>query len=336
MPQALTMAEPEYRCPRPTCGRARLVPAADGLACPKGHFFGFAKGTDVPVFDKLAEDANEYAIGEAATKHDNAWRWVLATFGTDEPSLREALVARLELGKGDRVLVTGAGAGNDLPYLARRLMGAGAIYAQDIAEQMLLVGVQRHRDEVAQTGVAMHFSVSDATHLPFADGYFDAAYHFGGINLFSDVRLGIAEMNRVVKEGGKVVVGDEGVAPWLKDTEIGRMLVRNNAMYGWDAPLALLPETVRDPKLGWELCNTFWVIEFRASTSPLPIDIDVPHVGLRGGSIRTRYSGQLEGVDPALRERIYAEAERRGISRVQYLESLFRDALSKRDGGKAG
>ena len=30
----------------------------------------------------------------------------------------------------------------------------------------------------------------------------------------------------------------------------------------------------------------------------LPIDLDVPHVGRRGGSIRKRFAGQLEGVDP--------------------------------------
>lgn len=329
MPKELTMSPPAtaYRCPDRSCNRQPLAPDAGGFACPNGHRFAFAPGTEVPVFDRVPEDANEYSQVQAAQKHDNALLWVLATFRADEASLRERLVARLALKKGDRVLITGAGTGNDLPFIARGLMGSGEIYAQDISLQMLLAGVERYAADVERAGVRLHFSASDATRLPLADGYFDAAYHFGGINLFSDIRQGIAEMNRVVKAGGKVVIGDEGIAPWLRNTETGRMLVRNNPLYECEAPLAQLPETVREPQVSWELCNTFYVIEFCACRDPLPIDIDVPHVGTRGGSIRTRYFGQLEGVDPDLRDRVYEEALHRGLSRVEFLESVLRGAL---------
>ncbi|OUL88685.1 class I SAM-dependent methyltransferase [Paraburkholderia hospita] len=47
----------------------------------------------------------------------------------------------------------------------------------------------------------IYLSVSNASLLPFADGYFDGAYHFGGINLFSDMKSAISEMARVVKVG---------------------------------------------------------------------------------------------------------------------------------------
>ena len=318
-----------YRCPRPGCDHAPLERLGDGLACPNGHFYGFAAGTTVPVFARLPENANEYAHEESAEKHDNALRWVLTTFGTDEASLREDLVARLGLKPGDRVLVTGVGAGNDLPYIARHLGGKGEIHALDIAQEMLLAGMQRHGDAVARSGVKLSLAVADATELPFAEAEFDAAYHFGGINLFQDVRRGITEMSRVVKEGGRVVIGDEGLAPWLRETETGRILINNNALYALEPPLALLPETARAPNVSWLLCNTFYVIEFSASREPLPIDIDVPHVGIRGGTMRSRYFGRLEGVDPALRDRIHAEAARRGMSRVEYLESILRAALDR-------
>ena len=321
-----------YLCPSPACDRAPLEEAPLGLACPNGHVVPFIPGTTVPVFCKEPDDASEYASGGSAEKHDNALRWVLSTFHADEAGLRGGLVARLQLRKGGRVLITGAGTGNDLPYLAQALGGSGEIYAQDIAQQMLLAGVERHRAEVERTGIRLYFSVSDATSLPFADGEFDAAYHFGGINLFAAVRRGIAEMNRVVRAGGRVVIGDEGVAPWLRNSEIGRMLIRNNALYACEVPLGLLPETVRSPRVSWELCNTFYVIEFSVATDPLPIDIDVRHLGARGGSVRTRYFGQLEGVDPGLRDLIYAEAERRGLSRVEYVESILRRALSEPPG----
>ncbi len=320
--------EQAYCCAEPQCNRVLLIQAEKGLSCPNGHFFPFVPGTQVPVFAREPEGSNEYAGQDAATRHENSLRWVFNSFDTDEASLRQSLIARLEVSKGARVLVTGAGAGNDLPYLAESLGGQGEIYAQDIAEQMLVAGAKRHQNELTNSGVRLHFSLSDAMNLPFLDDYFDAAYHFGGINLFFDIRKGIDEMNRVVKPGGKVVISDEGIAPWLKDSDYGRMLIRNNPLYDCSIPLSLLPKYARSVRLTWEMGNCFYVIEFSVSNKALRINIDVPHIGKRGGSIRTRYFGQLEGVDPALRDRIYDEAERQGNSRVEYIESLLRAGLS--------
>lgn len=320
-----------YRCPESGCAHAPLARGSEGLICPNGHVFAFAAGTQVPIFACEPEGANEYAREDAAVVHDNSLRWVFSTFKTDEEGLRERLIARIGLKKGARVLVTGAGAGNDLPYLARALSGEGEIHALDIAKEMLLAGVARYGTELAGAGMALHFTVGDATSLPFGDGFFDSAYHFGGINLFPDIAKGITEMNRVVKPGGNIVIGDEGLAPWLVDTELGRMLIKNNALYACVAPLSAIPATARAVKLTWELSNTFYVIEFQASQDPLPVDIDVPHLGKRGGSIRSRYFGQMEGVSPELRDRVYQEADRRGVSRVDFLESALRASLPSKD-----
>jgi len=324
------IAQTAYCCMEAGCNRAALVPGDTGLSCAKGHFFPYAPGTRVPVFTREPDGANEYAVPNAAGIHDNALRWVFATFGADEVSLRERLAARLQLARGQKLLVTGAGAGNDLPFLARSLGGSGEIHAQDIAQPILLAAVERHQTELDLSGVTVHFSISDAANLPFTDGYFDAAYHFGGINLFPDIRQGIADLARLVRSGGKVVVGDEGIAPWLRETEFGKMLIRNNPLYACGIPLALLPDSAREVRVSWELSNCFYVIEFSVASGPPTIDIDVPHVGTRGGSIRTRYFGQLEGVDPALRDRVYTEAERLGMSRVDFLETLLRKGLAER------
>lgn len=313
-----------YCCTEADCNHVSLLDNGDGLRCPNGHFFPYVENSTVPVFACEAENANEYALKDAAIIHDNSLRWVFDTFGSDEPSLRESLISRLHLSKGQSVLVTGAGAGNDLPFIAQSLEGSGVIYAQDIAKQMLMAGVERHAAQVKAMGVDIFFSVSDATSLPFGDNAFDAAYHFGGLNLFPDIRKGIAEMNRVVKPGGRIVISDEGVAPWMKPTELGQMLIKNNPLYVYDAPLSLLPETATSVNLSWELSNCFYVIEFTVSNTPPQVNIDVPHIGSRGGSIRSRYFGQLEGIDPALRDRVYAEAEKQGISRVAYLEGLLK------------
>lgn len=317
-----------YCCPEIGCNNATLLEDATGLHCPNGHLFPYAQGTKVPVFASESENVNEYTSENAAEIHDNSLRWLFDTFETDEPSLRKTLIAKLDLRKGMKILVTGAGAGNDLSYLVESMAGEGVIFAQDISKQMLLVGAERSYAELHDSGVEFFFSVSDATNLPFLDNIFDAAYHFGGLNLFPDIQKGIAEMNRVVKFGGKIVVGDEGVAPWLKQTEYGQMLIKNNPLCAYDAPLSLLPESAKSVKLSWELDYYFYVIEFTVSNSAPRINIDIPHVGKRGGSIRTRYFGQMEGIDPTLRDKLYTEAEKQGISRVAYLESLLKKGIS--------
>ena len=73
--------------------------------------------------------------------------------------------------------------------------------------------------------------MSDALSLPYCDNYFDAVYHFGGINLFGNIRLAISEMERVCKLGGQVMFGDESVAMHLRDSDYGKMFIHNNSLW---------------------------------------------------------------------------------------------------------
>lgn len=322
-----------YCCTKSECKHVSLREQNDGLHCPNGHFFPYIHGTRAPVFACEDENANDYALEHAAAIHDNSLRWVFDTFETDEVTLRKNLISQLQLFKGETILITGAGAGNDIPFLLESLSGEGTIYAQDISKQMLMAGIERYGSLTNNTNVNLYFSASDATNLPFEKNTFDAAYHFGGLNLFTDIRKGILEMDRVVKPGGRVVISDEGVAPWLKQTTLGKMLIKNNPLYDYEAPLTFLPSNARSVNLSWELSNCFYVIKFIVSDTQPNININIPHVGKRGGSIKTRYLGQLEGIDPSLRDKVYAEAEQLGISRVEYLERLIRSnfaSLSER------
>lgn len=321
-----------YRCPLAGCAVPELEVTARGLACRSGHEYSYAPGTDVPVFARKVIPEPEYARTDAAQVHDNVLKWMFATFRTGEKGFRERLVAELQLSAGKRVLVTGAGAGDDLPYIARALGGEGEIHAQDIAPAMLLAGRDRHM-ALQTPQLRFHYSIADATSLPFADASFDAAYHFGGLNVFSDIRKGLEEMTRVVRVGGRVMVGDEGVAPWLVSTEYGQMLARNNPLYASELPLHLLPPSASDVRVRWELGNSFYVISYERAAGTPVIDPDVTHVGTRGGSMRTRFYGQLEGVAPELRDRLYEMASRRGVSRVQLLSELLSEGLDQQQDG---
>lgn len=93
------------------------------------------------------------------------------------------------------------------------------------------------------------FFTGNAITLPFQDGFFDAAFHFGGINLFGDRSKAVAEMARVVKKGGRVVFGDEGLAPWLRKTEYGKILMNSSALYAYETPFDAMPVSAREVSL---------------------------------------------------------------------------------------
>ena len=137
-------------------------------------------------------------------------------------------------------------------------------------------------------------------------------------------------MERVVKPGGRVVFGDEGIAPWLKNTEYGRIALNNNSLWSASAPIDLLPKNSVDVRLSWVLGNCFYVIDFEVSDTGPFMNIDVPHKGTRGGSMRTRFFGQLEGVVEETKKFVFEDAKRRGISIHEWLEQVIQDQKKKK------
>jgi hypothetical protein len=135
-------------------------------------------------------------------------------------------------------------------------------------------------------------------------------------------------MNRVVKCGGRIVFGDEGIAPWLKDKEYGKMFICNNRLWAASCPLEALPPTAKNVELTWILGNCFYVVAFTKSDSLPFVDIDQVHLGKRGGSVRTRYWGQLEGISPEIKKIFLSEAKNRNISSARYLENIIRKELN--------
>lgn len=291
-------------------------------------------GSDIPVF----VSSNQLSGGDVTSRamytkngaeeaYDNFLDWLFSTFNQDEREFRLSLIERLHIKPGHKVLVTGCGLGDDLKYLYPMLKEHGELYAQDLSDLMIAATSRRMQEQFSGC-TNLHLSVSNASALPYPDGYFDAAYHFGGINLFSDIPSAIAEMARVTKVGGRVLVGDEGVAPWLKDKEFGKIAIRNNALWASEAPLKYIPEHSKDINLSWVLSNCFYIIDFTVSNSLPFMDIDLKHKGARGGSMRTRYFGQLEGVDPDLKGLVQQASAEAGISASQWVEDALRSRLN--------
>jgi SAM-dependent methyltransferase len=273
--------------------------------------------------------AGMYDASDSAAIYRNFLDWLYTTFDENEAQFRQSLIERLHLKKGQRVLVTGCGLGDDVLALLDAFGSGCQIVASDLSAEMIAGTARALESRSPAERAAVELRVCDACHLPWADGSFDAAFHFGGINLFDDPKAGIAEMTRVVKEGGRVVFGDEGVAPWLKDTDYGRMVVANNPLWSADSLIAALPFAAVNVNLSWVLGNCFYMIEFDKRTDGPRIDPDVRHKGWKGGTMRTRHLGRVEGITPELKDRLQALARQSGLSVHDLLEAAVSKKLAE-------
>jgi ubiquinone/menaquinone biosynthesis C-methylase UbiE/uncharacterized protein YbaR (Trm112 family) len=263
--------------------------------------------------------------------YDRAMDWQFAAFLEDENKVRESMVDMLELRPGMRVLEIGCGTGRDSFRIARRLGQHGLLHLQDLSPQMVCVCRDRLRQRTTDMTLECRFeySASSATALPFSDGAFDAVFHFGGFNNFGDLSKAAAEMARVAGRHGRVVIGDEAVAPWLKGTEFEGIVVANNPLFKAEIPMQALPLSARDVTIRWVLANCFYVIAFNVGDGPPPLDLDLPHAGLRGGSMRSRYFGVMEGVSPQAKQMARTAAAAAGVSIHAWLDDVVRSAATK-------
>jgi ubiquinone/menaquinone biosynthesis C-methylase UbiE len=258
--------------------------------------------------------------------YDAALDWQFAALHEDEETVRETMVNMLGLSPDARVLEVGCGTGRDSYRLARRLNSNGALFLQDLSPKMVHACVRRmaEHDRQMHFKCALHYSISNATYLPFPSEFFDAVFHFGGFNEFSDHKRTADEFARVVKSGGTVLFGDESLAPWLRGTQFGGIVTTNNPLFNHELPLMSVPTCARDVSVRWIMGNCFYVITFRKGDGPPPLNLDLPHKGWRGGTMRTRYFGVLEGVTPEAKELATKAAAKTGLSVHEWLDRLVR------------
>ncbi len=138
-------------------------------------------------------DGREYWDGQAAT-YDRATAWV-------EPRLlapaREWVAQRVR----GRTLDVAVGTGANLPYLRGR---SDELVVTDQSAAMLAIA----KDRAARERVAMTAVQADAAHLPWPDASFDSVVCTFALCCVPDEVAVLAELRRVVRPEGRVLVAD--------------------------------------------------------------------------------------------------------------------------------
>jgi ubiquinone/menaquinone biosynthesis C-methylase UbiE len=131
--------------------------------------------------------------------------WRKSSLGEITEDLEQRLLLRLagEL-HGRNVLDVGCGDGTLTLAFARG--GAASVVGCDIDPRMISRAISRALKEHQ----ALHYTVADGVHLPFADQSFDLVTAITVLAFVRDAERMVREMARALKPGGSLLIGDLG------------------------------------------------------------------------------------------------------------------------------
>lgn len=182
----------------------------------------------------------------------------LMTAGLDQ-RWRERAADLAALADGDRALDVACGTGDLALALRRRVAPSGQVVGLDFSERMLEIA--RRKDP------AIEWVRGNALQLPFADRSFDAVTVGFGVRNFADRRRGLAEMTRVLKPGGRLVI--------LEISRPRRGLGRALHALWFERAVPLLGRLARNPDAYSYLPNSV-----RRFPSPAELAAELAAVGL--------------------------------------------------------
>lgn len=115
---------------------------------------------------------------------------------------RRAAAEVADVAAGAQVLDACTGTGDLALLLADRVTSLGQVIGVDYSPAM----IDRARLKAAATHRRCRFELADVTHLPYENDRFDAVTASGGLRSLDDPSIGIGEMVRVARPGGRIVI----------------------------------------------------------------------------------------------------------------------------------
>ena len=220
----------------------------------------------------------------------------------DFVALKRTMLEALRPAPGQRVLDVGCGPGDDVREIAVRLVPGG--FAAGLDRSAVMIDEARRRS--ATVDLPVEFHTGDACSLPFPDNSFDACRAERTLVHVDDPNRAVAEMVRVTRPGGRLVVFEghsagaeiEGEDPQLMQT-MAECFTRR-LPNGWVADQ--LPA----------MCEAAGIVdlEIRSVELSMPYDCYHPMVkGLLESAVRT---GEVDGADLARFSEAILRAEHEG------------------------
>jgi arsenite methyltransferase len=109
------------------------------------------------------------------------------------------------IGAGERVVDVGCGAGIDSLIAATMVGPEGRVIGIDMTSAML---ARARASATEMNALQVEFREGLAERLPVPDEWADVVISNGVLNLFPDKMAGLGEMQRVLKPGGRLQIGD--------------------------------------------------------------------------------------------------------------------------------
>ena len=213
----------------------------------------------------------QMAYNDAYQRYDRGVTWVFESLNSDEKENREKMCSLLHLKSGMKVLEVGAGTGKDSELIIKAIAPNGEAFLSDLSPKMLQLAKQRLQPD----GVTVNYFIANGTYLPFEDETFDAVFHFGGINTFAERKEAFVEFNRVAKVGARIVVGDESVAPWLRNEPTYQTLMKANPMFADEVPFGDLPKNIENFELHWIFGFGYYVMGYNKADNKPAVNVNL-------------------------------------------------------------
>jgi len=130
--------------------------------------------------------------------------------------IHNAVLARLEGARPERILDLGCGTGQLTERLATTFPDANVVGA-DLSNGMIERAAERLVDDDTTD-----FVRADAQHLPIAGGTFDVVTCTESFHWYADQQAAAAELARLVKPGGRVIIASIATVTGFADDAIQR------------------------------------------------------------------------------------------------------------------